>query len=163
MKLVIISDLHDNLTNLDHCLGWCGSNTIEAMLFAGDLTNEDTLDHLTKLFSGKIYLVRGNVDNYDEGLLKNYPKLINLTRAGGAVQIGGRSIGLCHEPYLIDNLLKQKPEIIFYGHTHKPWEEIKSGVRLVNPGTLGGIFQKATFAVYDTVSNELELKILESL
>jgi hypothetical protein len=163
MKLVIISDLHDNLTNLDHCLKWCEANMIEAMLFAGDLTNEDTFDHLTKLFPSDLYLVRGNADNYDEGLLKNKPKIINLTRSGGAVQIGGRDIGLCHEPYLIDNLLKKKTEIIFYGHTHKPWQEKRNGVNLVNPGTLGGMFQKATFAFYDTVSNELELKILELL
>jgi len=200
MKLAVISDLHDNLTNLDKCLGWCSSNGMEALMFAGDLTNKDTLDYLAKKFSGSIYLVRGNACNYDEGLLKNYSKITYLTRAGGVTEVGGRSIGLCHEPDLIDNLLKQKPEIIFYGHTHKPWssyapyntatlekqkapasparlaqasaeraggsedkDEIKSGVRLVNPGTLGGMFQKATFAVYDTASNEPELKILETL
>lgn len=163
MKLTIFSDLHDNLVNLDKFLGWCGANDIEDLICAGDLTNEETLDRLAKNFSGEIYLVRGNVDNYDEGLLKDYPKIINLTRAGGVVQLGGRSIGLCHEPYLIDDLLKQNPEIIFYGHTHKPWQEMRNGVNLVNPGTLGGMFQKATFAVYDTESNELELKILEIL
>jgi len=180
MKLTIFSDLHDNLVNFNKCLVWCGSNEIEGLIFAGDLTNEETLDYLAKNFSGNIYLVRGNIDNYDEGLLKNYPNIINLTRIGGVVQVGGRSIGLCHEPDLINNLLPLSPEIIFYGHTHKPWssfakapaspaggsedkEETKKGVRLVNPGTLGGMFQKATFAVYDTASNEPELKILEEL
>jgi len=183
MKLVIISDLHDNLVNLKKCLDWCATAGTAAMLFAGDLTNEKTLDYLAKNFSGKIYLVRGNVDNYDENLLKNYSQIINLTRSGGAIEIGGRNIGLCHEPYLISDLLEQKTEIIFYGHTHKPWSsyapynaaslkkqkasedkiEERDEVKLVNSGTLGGMFQKATFAVYDTASNELGLKILDEL
>jgi len=34
---------------------------------------------------------------------------------------------------------------------------------LANPGTLAGMFSKATFAVYDTSTNNLELKILERL
>jgi len=52
-------------------------------------------------------------------------------------------------------------DIIFYGHTHKPWIEEKNGVKLVNSGTLGGVFQKATFAVWDTDQDEPELKIID--
>lgn len=54
--------------------------------------------------------------------------------------------------------------LVFYGHTHQPWiEKSANGCQLINPGTLGGLFQKPTFAFYDTESNNLELKILEQL
>jgi predicted phosphodiesterase len=56
-----------------------------------------------------------------------------------------------------------KCDIIFYGHTHKPWIEIKNGIQIVNPGTLGGVFTPATFAVWDTDKREPELKLLASL
>ena len=163
MKLAIISDLHDNSVNLSQALVWCKANDIAELICAGDLTNEDTLDQLARNFPQQIYLVRGNADNYDERLIMNYPNIIYLARTGGVAEVDGRRIGICHEPDLADNLIIEKAEIVFYGHTHKPWEEAREGVRLVNPGTLGGMFQKATFAVYDTDSAELELKILESL
>jgi predicted phosphodiesterase len=34
---------------------------------------------------------------------------------------------------------------------------------LVNPGNLAGMFYKATFAIYETKTDKLELKILETL
>jgi predicted phosphodiesterase len=34
---------------------------------------------------------------------------------------------------------------------------------LANPGSLAGIFYKATFAILDTRSKKLELKILEKI
>ena len=52
-------------------------------------------------------------------------------------------------------------DIIFYGHTHKPWIEDRGGTSIVNPGTLGGVFQKATFTFWG--NDKLELKILELL
>ncbi len=61
--------------------------------------------------------------------------------------------------------MEKRPDldIIFYGHTHKPWIEEQNQIKIVNPGTLGGVFQKATFALYDTGDRKLELKILETI
>jgi len=52
-------------------------------------------------------------------------------------------------------------DLIFYGHTHRPWTEKYNGLELINPGNLAGQINKASFAIYDTKSNKLELKILE--
>jgi len=79
-------------------------------------------------------------------------------------EIGGKKVGVCHEPFLVKEVLaKGDCDIIFYGHTHKPWIEIKDGIQIVNPGTLGGVFTPATFAVWDTGSGQLELKLLGKL
>ena len=54
-------------------------------------------------------------------------------------------------------------DYVFYGHNHTPWEEKIGNTVVANPGTLAGMFQKATFAVLDTKNKKLELKILEIL
>lgn len=164
MKFAIISDIHDNLATLEQCLAWCRNNKIESIICLGDLTNSDTLDFLAKNFAGKIHILMGNCDTYDEDLVLGYANMKYHDRKGSHLQVGKFKVGFCHEPYHIKHLFHiAKFDVIFYGHTHKPWESTENGVRLINPGTLGGVFQKATFAVWDSVEDKLELKILELL
>ena len=164
MKYAIISDIHDNLANLSKCLTWCNSNLIDSIICCGDLTNGETLEFLAKNFTNKINILMGNCDNYDESLILQYKNLKYNDRKGGRLDIDGKKVGFCHEPYHIKHLFHiDKFDLIFYGHTHKPWESVENGVKLINPGTLGGVFQKATFAVWDSKEDKLELKILEEM
>lgn len=164
MKVAVISDIHDNLANLAKCLDWCRQQSISRLICCGDVTNVETIDFLSKNFKGKIELVRGNADNFGDKELLNYKNIHYYGRAGGQLEIDKKNVGLCHEPALADDLLKAgQYDIIFYGHTHKPWREERTGVIMINPGTLGGGFTKATFAVWDSQRNGLELKILETL
>jgi hypothetical protein len=193
MKIAIISDIHDNLVNLEKCLSWCERNKIQRLVCCGDVTNSETLKFLSDNFKGIIYLVRGNMEIYDEVEVEQHNNIEYLGRIG-KVELGGKIAGICHEPayitkiisssgrignkndfadtessvkisagkpYLIDKLRESCCDVVFYGHTHKPWEERREGVKIVNPGTLGGMFAKATFAVWDSASGEAELKILE--
>ncbi len=161
MKIAVISDIHDNLTNLEKCLKWCRENNIEELICCGDVTNSETLEFLSQNFSGKIHLVKGNMEIYNEKEIEQYGNIKYYGRTG-RFTIGDKTIGLCHEPYLIKKVLEQgSRDIIFYGHTHEPWIEKRDGAVTVNPGTLGAVFQKATFAVWDSESGELELKVLE--
>lgn len=163
MKVGIISDIHDNIINLDKCLKWCKSSNVKSLICCGDITNNQTLSKMSDKFLGDIFLVRGNADNFEDSDLKKY-KNINYLGRVGQIELGSKKIGLCHEPFLIDKVLEMGDcDYIFYGHTHKPWEEKKDNTRIINPGTLGGMFQKATFAVLDLENNNLELKILELL
>lgn len=163
MKLIIISDIHDNEVNLKKALHWCGKEGISHMVCCGDVTNNETLGIISQNFEGKVYLVRGNIELYGEEDLKNYKNI----EYGGRVatwKFKNTWVGACHEPYLIDKVLeRQDCDIVFYGHTHKPWEETRGKTRIVNPGTLGGVFAEATFAVYNTMNKELELKRVNRL
>ena len=164
MLFSIIADVHDNLVTLEKCLTWSKANQVEAIICCGDLANSETLDFLATNFKGRIYLIMGNCDNYDELLVLGYPNIKYFDRKGGKFEIDGQLVGFCHEPYHIKHLFHlAKFNLIFYGHTHKPWETTENGVRLINPGTLGGVFQKATFALWDSKVDSLQLKILEEL
>ena len=163
MKIIIISDIHDHEVNLKKALNWCGKEGISQMICCGDVTNNETLRIISQNFEGKVYLVRGNIELYAEEDLKNY----NNIEYGGRVAVWkfeNITVGACHEPYLIAKVLeKGSPDIVFYGHTHKPWEETQEKTRIINPGTLSGTFSRATFAVFDTESGELELKLVDKI
>jgi uncharacterized protein len=163
MLLAVISDIHDNLANLRKCLAWCKDNKVEKIICCGDVANSETLQILSEEFKGEIFIVCGNMEIYEEAEVADYKNFTYGCRTA-VFRIDGKKVGVCHEPFLIDKLLAgEKCDIIFYGHTHKPWIETKNGIQIVNPGTLGGVFSQATFATWDTESGKLELKLLQNL
>jgi len=160
MKFVVISDSHDNLANLEKCVNWGGNWGAADAICCGDIANGETLAWLAKNFK-TIYLVRGNLEIYDEADVGRHDNIRYLGRFG-VFGLDGKTIGLCHEPWYIKKVLElKKCDIVFYGHTHEPWIEEKDGVITANPGTLGGVFNKASFAAWDSANNQPELKILE--
>jgi uncharacterized protein len=166
MKIAIISDSHDNITNLEKFIDWANKNQIETIIHCGDLCGPAVMTKvLAPNFKGDIRFVYGNVG--DRELLEEKIKGIkNIKFYGdqGEIKIDGKKLAFVHRPEEAKKLANQANyDFIFYGHTHQPWEEKTNNTRLVNPGTLAGMFNKATFAVYDTKTDKLELKILEQL
>ncbi len=184
MKIAIISDTHDNLATAEKALKWIKRQEISLLIHCGDLCAPTFLTQfLVKKFSGEIHLVYGNVG--DRRLLQERAKSFSKVKFygdAGRLKIGGKRIGFTHRPEEAQKMAKTgRFDIVFYGHTHKPWEDrlkIKpSGLKilnknkklkvksvcLVNPGTLAGMFYKATFAIYDPETDKLELKIVEKL
>jgi len=159
--IAIISDIHDNLANLKTALDNATTKQAEVLFALGDVTNAETLNYIATNFKNKIYLVSGNMEVCDlKAESKKYTNIIYLGRQGGIVKINNKLVGICHEPFLANDLIKQKAQIIFYGHTHKPFEETKNGVQLINPGNLANVFYAPSFALWDEQTNKLELKIL---
>jgi hypothetical protein len=165
MLIAVISDIHDNLVNLDKVLGWCRANRVTKLICCGDTTTIETIHHLAAGFRGEIFMVRGNIELYDDDEL---PPLENIDFCGsaGSIEADGLKIAFCHEPANIEKLLKDKkgrPDFVFYGHTHKPWLEKRDSASLVNPGNVAGVWHQATFAVLDTTQKKLELKIIADI
>lgn len=153
MKVLVFSDLHDNLVNLKKLL----SLSFDAIFCCGDITNADTLDYLATHFSGPIYLVFGNMELYDRELVGEYPNIILSGRYLNFV-FDHKNIGLCHEPMFIDKCVGA--DYIFYGHTHKAWMENRGKTIVSNPGTAGGVFSLPTYAIFDTISGTIKLEQL---
>lgn len=166
MKIVIIADIHDNLTNLKKCLDWCRDALVDVLICAGDITNGETVRFMSENFDKKVYVIKGNCGIFEESEINDLENIEYLGRMG-RIELDGRWIGIVHEPFFIEEIKKEgKCDIVFYGHTHKPWIEEKVGVLEVNPGTLGGVFQRATFGYYETEGGlvskpKLELKVLD--
>lgn len=168
MKIAIISDSHDNLSNIYKAIGWMNKNKISQIIHCGDVCSPASLKEISQRFKKKIHLVFGNVDGDQFAIGKEIGNgnLKNVTLHGdlGEIKIGNKKIAFTHKPYFARALAQtNKYDIVFYGHTHKPFEENIGKCKMVNPGTLAGMFYKATFAVCDISKNELSLKILERL
>lgn len=166
MRLAIISDSHDNIPNTEKALDWINREKINFIIHCGDLAAPAVLSKvIMPKFSGEFHFVHGNVG--DPELLEQIAEdFKNVTIHGevGEIEVGGKKISFTHFPEKALELAKKGTfDLVFYGHTHKPWEEKIGHTKLVNPGTLAGMFYKATFAIYDTENDKLELKILERL
>ena len=164
MKIGIMADTHDNMVNMEKAIDWLNKNEVTELIHCGDLCAPSILKNiLGPKFKGKIHMVFGNVeDRENTPLLAKDFKQINHYGDMGEIEIDNIKIGIVHYPDEGKKLAEtQKYDLVFYGHNHKPWEEAVGKTQLINPGTLAGLFNKATFAVYDTENNKLELKILE--
>ena len=164
MKIAIISDIHDNLANLEIFFEIISKENIEKIICCGDVCNQETLEILAKKFNSSIIIVFGNAEVYSPEDLKKYSNITDLGRFG-YIQINNFKVGVCHEPGFIRNLFQEKPDLnfIFYGHTHKPWMSMKNKATLINPGTLGGVFQKPSFAIWDDETGKIKLKLLHDI
>jgi len=165
MIIAVISDIHDNIANLKTCLDWCRRHQVKKIISCGDLTDSETLNYLAANFAGEIFVIDGNAELYESSDLAKYP---NITTSGdiGIQEIGKLHIGFTHQPEKIKKILKAAspaPDFIFYGHTHKPWLEHNGSTIIANPGNLAGIFHQATFAVLNTDTKNLDLKIVADL
>jgi len=164
MRLVIVSDIHDNIPNLKKCLDWCQNNNIKKIICCGDVCNATTLKYFSTSFKGEIFLVLGNGDIYEK---KDYQSLKNINYYGafGQKKFSKLNIAFNHYEKGLKKIIsteKKQFDFIFYGHSHKPWLEKWGQAIVANPGNLAGIFFNATFAVLDTETKNLELKILDS-
>ena len=166
MKIAIISDTHDNLANFKKAISLIKKEKIKILIHCGDIFEPETIKEALKDFSRKAHFVLSDVDedyfkNLEKDYFKDFPNLKIWQKFGG-IEISKKKIAFTHLPRTVFKLaFSKKYDIIFYGHLHKPWEMKVRGVKLVNPGNLAGIFFRASFAIYDTKSNELELKILK--
>lgn len=161
MKIAIISDTHDNLANLKKAISWIKKERINVLIHCGDIFKPETLEEGLKEYQGKIYIIFSKADadfsKIPENSFKNLPKS-KAWEELGQIKLGKKKIAFCHFPEIGRDLANsQKYDLVFYGHTHKPWEEKIGKTKLVNPGNIAGLFYRPTFAIYDVKTNKLEL------
>lgn len=163
MKIAIISDTHDNVANIKKVINWLNKEEVKILLHCGDIATSETLKEGFVDFKGEIHISLGNADirhDLEPGKYGNCDVLSGF----GKINLDKKRIAFVHFPEEAKDLAEgNKYDLVFYGHTHKPWEEKMGNCRLVNPGEAAGQFYKPTFAVYDTGSDKLELKIIERL
>jgi uncharacterized protein len=160
LKVAIISDVHNNTVNLQKVLTYCRDNGIKTIICCGDLASQETLDHLNDNFMGTIHYIFGNMDNNQLRDFEHVEKYKKTMIHGqiGSTDIDGKKVAFVHFPELAKELCRSgEYAFVFYGHTHKPWEETIGGCKMLNPGNVAGEIYPPTFAVWDTKNGRFEL------
>lgn len=167
MIIGIVSDTHDNIPNFKKAVDWIKKQKISTIIHCGDIFKPETVKEILKIFKGNLYIVFSKADaDFSEIPADSFKKLsrVKIYEEFGEFKKSGKKIAFCHFPEIANDLATtQKYDLVFYGHSHKPWLQKIGKTKLINPGNLAGIFYKPTFAIYDTKKDKLELKILDQL
>lgn len=62
---------------------------------------------------------------------------------------------------LVGEGMRRKVGAVFFGHTHQSFLQQEDGLWLINPGTIGGVHNKATYAVVWAENGSITAEIRE--
>lgn len=159
MKIGVLSDTHDNLSNLTYVLNTYRDRKITTLIHCGDLTSLDMVSHLEGF---RVIYTMGNMDVVTGAIKKRLEKMRDDNFAGMVFKgkLGGVDVAATHshvDGQVIDLVREKRFDWIFHGHTHEKRDEVVRGARIVNPGALGGLGKEPrTFSIVDLDAEEVE-------
>lgn len=166
-KLAVISDVHDNLVNLQKALDYIKKEKIDYLISLGDLQSLEawhTLDSLEM----PVWVVMGNADKdiIGEKNLRAILKNIHFSPNVATVGLAQKNIIFGHYPEVIKKIILNYPnkyQLALAGHTHCPWEEIINQTKFLNPGNIANIRYAPTFAIIDLANLKARLILLNEI
>ena len=160
MKIGVLSDTHDNLTNIRKAVEIFSKNGVEALIHGGDFCSPFTLAEFKPLADRgvKMHAVFGNNDGDRVLLVRRATDFCSFTDGAGIVTLDGRKIVILHYPDLGEDLFRLGAyDLVIYGHNHKVRVEGEER-KLLNPGTCSGyLAETATIALVDTRTMGVEI------
>ena len=126
MKIGVISDTHNFLDPKIPEL----FDGVEHILHAGDVGNLPTISELAGI--APVTAVYGNTDM---GLPLKETEIVEL--AGGKFLIHHIVNPLALTDKLKDRIVRERPDVVVFGHTHRMFCEKIGGVLYFNPGSAG--------------------------
>lgn len=159
MEIGVLSDTHDNLSNLLMVLETCRDRGIDTLIHCGDLTSMDMISHLKGF---RVIYTMGNMDVTTGTIKRQLEKMRDDNFAGMVFEgsLGGVPVAAAHSH--VDGVVmklvgENRFRWIFHGHTHKKRDEVINGVRVVNPGALGGLGREPrSFCLVDLAEDQVE-------
>ncbi|MDE1825075.1 MAG: YfcE family phosphodiesterase [Candidatus Micrarchaeota archaeon] len=159
MKYALLSDSHDNLTNLQGAIRIAKGLKPKALIFLGDFSTSASFDCLSQA-GLPLYFVFGNVESEVEKIV-NKAKLMDNIRFGMEIlefRLDQRNIAICHKPERAYELAFSKNyDAVFHGHTHKAKSEMVGNTLLANPGEIFGRLGNPSLGIYDSAENSIKI------
>lgn len=123
------------------------SRDVDYVFHLGDFTSFDVYNDLIDIFGeDRVFAVRGNMD-FDDKFRNILPEKIEMEISGHKTLLlhgmGGPNMIVRRLTKKLD-LLNSDYDLIIFGHTHRPVNEIQDGILFFNPGTTTPIDNKFT-------------------
>ena len=166
MKIAILSDIHDNVWNLEKALNTESLQQTDNMLFCGDLCAPFIIKLLGQGYTKSIHTVLGNNDGDVAAIIANANKFDHIHVHGEYYrgELGGLTIAMNHYPDKAKRIAENGGyDVVCYGHNHTLAKEKVGNTLLINPGAImgfhGGRLEdiKPTFLILDTDSLKTEV------
>ncbi len=164
MIIGVLSDIHDNLPNLEKALRIFEDRGAEELIFCGDFCAPFSARALAA-WKGPVHAVFGNNDG-DRYLIQKVcaeNKEFRLYGEYGGdennlITIDGVRIGITHYPFYGIALARTGWfDAVFSGHSHKVEKQKFSSCLYLNPGETAGVLGTPTVALYDTSVRSSEI------
>jgi len=161
MNIAVISDIHDNIWNLDKALKIIEKRNIKTAIFCGDYCAPTTFKLIVGRFS-KTYCIWGNVDGEKYAIMKFLmdERIENIEMLGdfGEIEIDNLKVAVIHKPEIAKGLAHSGLyDAVFHGHNHTASKEMVGKTLLANPGEVMGSDGKPSFGIWDTKKNDIEI------
>jgi len=153
MKIAVLSDIHDNIWNLEQLLPTLKDTSV--LIFCGDLCAPFTLEMLASGFPGPVHATFGNNDGDIFLLHRTAARHSNVTLAApfGEVEVEGQRLAFVHYPQFGEGLAALGHyDAVFIGHSHQPEVRTVGRTLLANPGEVMGRFGEPGYGIYDTAA-----------
>ena len=156
MKIAILSDIHDNVWNLQRALE--ASRDCDALLCCGDLCSPFIVNMMADGFPGPIHVVFGNNDG------DQYRMTQNASMSGDRVKLygefatlspeqAGMRVAINHYPRLAKALASSGDfDLVCFGHDHTLSVDVRrDGCSLINPGAVMGYDPLSGRVIHSTI------------
>jgi putative phosphoesterase len=156
MIIGVLSDIHDNIQQLDKALNHFLEAKAEALVFCGDFCAPFAARKLAE--SGlPVHAVFGNNDGDRFAIAKTCAGFDNMHFYGeyigdvdSQLNLGGLKIGVSHYPFYAKTMIKTGwYDCVFFGHSHKAEKHKYGNALLLNPGEVSGVFGTSSIAIID--------------
>ncbi|HEY4667801.1 MAG TPA: YfcE family phosphodiesterase [Anaerolineales bacterium] len=160
MKVGVLSDTHDDETNLRVALDAYRQQRITQLIHCGDMIGPEIVGQLAGF---QVIYVDGNMDRESGEIYRRLreldPHSVVLPTFEG--EIADVSIAVTHGDDLaeLNRVIRSGiHRFVFTGHTHRRRDETIGPTRVFNPGALGGLqFESRSYSMVDLVSGEVEV------
>jgi putative phosphoesterase len=159
VKIGVVSDTHNQLSNVARIVELLNRAGVERVVHTGDITQAKTLEVLARL-DAPLCGVFGNNDAGERAALEVAAARYAMTLCDPPLELvwAERRILVVHDPRELGAARRAQHEVALHGHTHRRTIE-RSGGRLVfNPGECAGhIAGQNAVGVVDLVTLETEI------
>ena len=170
MKLIIASDIHGSAKYCRAMLARFDEEGAERLLLLGDLLYHGPRNDLPRDYAPKqvipmlsdlkdmIIAVRGNCEAEVDQMVLPFPCMAEFSE----LLLDGKTLYLTHGHHANPDNLPPLPEgsIFLFGHTHVKMDEMRSGIRCLNPGSVS-IPKDGSHSCLVYENGEFSVKILE--
>ena len=170
MKLVLASDLHGSALYTGQLMKRIEAEAPDRVLLLGDLLYHGPRNDLPEGYAPKqvipmlngikekIVAVRGNCEAEVDQMVLPFPCMAEFSQ----LLLDGKTFYLTHGHHHNPDDLPPLPEgsVFLFGHTHVKMDEVRSGVRCLNPGSVS-IPKDGSHSCLIYENGEFSFRILE--